>query len=295
MLKHKISPHSSLSLLCYFCIFWMRIFSLLVKEGTLFRSMNLCVDAVTPAAVIQLLEVPLFSHHVMLVLVGQKIPSTKWKLLDMNSNWDDAGSIVIYSSHVTQVLSCWKVFYRVKENRRLPKFQKQHFCYPEAAWFSKCNQEDFGLPHLTCQDTEIMSLSSSCMGPPDQGGCHLSRMHCHLRHDPPPLTILHEPTARDSPAHTKVVALSVSPETSEEIVVVWWFITQPQGLSLLLDSFMNLAVSVSYICTKPRVQGRGSCGHNLPFSHGIKCIHIFYLCYVILFLTSTWAGWWQDG
>lgn len=102
----------------------------------------------------------------------------------MNSNWDDAGSIVIYSSHVTQVLSCWKVFYRVKGNRRLPKFQKQHFCYP--AWFSKCNQEDFGLPHLTCQDTEIMSLSSSCMGPPDQGGYHLSRMHCHLRHDPPP-------------------------------------------------------------------------------------------------------------
>lgn len=36
--------------------------------------MNLCVDAVTPAAVIQLLEVPLFSHHVMLVLVGQKNP-----------------------------------------------------------------------------------------------------------------------------------------------------------------------------------------------------------------------------
>lgn len=86
------------------------------------------------------------------------------------------------------------------------------------------------------------------MGAPGQGGCHLSRMHCHLRHGPL-LTILHEPTEGDNSAHTKVVALSVSLEEGnfrgncDGLVVI----TQPQGLCLLLDckSFTNLAVNVS--------------------------------------------------
>ena len=58
---------------------------------------------------------------------------------------------------------------------------EHHFCRR----FSKCNQDGFGLPHLMCQDTETMSLKSSCMGAPDQEGCHLGRIHCDLRHDAP--------------------------------------------------------------------------------------------------------------
>lgn len=145
-----------------------------------------------------------------------------------------------------------------------------------------------------CQDTETMSLNSICMGAPDQGGCHLGRMHCHLRHDPP---LLYEPTAGDSPAHMKVVALSVSLEEGHftgnhgGLVVITW----PQGLCLLLDcnSFTNLAVSVSHICTKLHVQWSGRCGHSLLLSHGTKCIHVFNLCqcyHCIPFLTSTCAG-----
>lgn len=135
-----------------------------------------------------------------------------------------------------------------------------------------------------CQDTEIISLNSSCTDAPDQGGCHLSRMHCHLRHDPP------LPTAGDSPAHMKVVALSASLEEGNfggnchGLVITW-----PQGLCLLPDcnSFMNLAVSVSYIYTKPCAQWSGRCGHNLLFSSGIKCIHIFYRCRVIIAFSSS--------
>lgn len=105
------------------------------------------------------------------------------------------------------------------------------------------------------------------------------------------LTIWHEPTAGDNLAHTKVAALSVSLEEGnfrgncDGLVVI----TQPQGLCLLLDcnSSTNLAVSVSYNYTKPRVQWSGRCGHNLPFSHGIKCIHIFYLCHVIIAFSSS--------
>lgn len=47
----------------------MRTFSLLVEEGVLFKSISLCIHIVTPAAVIHLLEVPLFSQIMMLVLV----------------------------------------------------------------------------------------------------------------------------------------------------------------------------------------------------------------------------------
>lgn len=135
---------------------------------------------------------------------------------------------------------------------------------------------------------EIVSLNSSCMGVPDQGGCHLSRMHCHLRHDPP--VPLHEPTVGDNPAHTRVVALSVFLEernfrgNCDGLVVLTW----PQDLCLLLDcnSFTNLAVSVFYIYTKPHVQWSRRGGHDLLFSHGMKCIHIFYLCRVIVFSSS---------
>lgn len=108
-----------------------------------------------------------------------------------------------------------------------------------------------------------------------------------------PLTILHEPSAGDNRAHTKVVALSVSLEggnfrgNCDGLVVT----TQPQGLSLYrllaCNSFMNLAVSVSYIYTKPCAQWSGRCGHNLLFSHGLKFIHIFYVCHVIITFPSS--------
>lgn len=113
-------------------------------------------------------------------------------------------------------------------------------------------------PRVSGQGAHVSG--SQLHGCPDWGCC-LSRMHCHLRHEPP------------LPYCVSLV------------------ITQPQGLCLLLDcnSFTNLPVSV-YAQNKPRVQRRGGCGHNLLSSHGIKCIHVFYLCHVII-LTRTWANW----
>lgn len=61
--------------------------------------------------------------------------------------------------------------------------REHHFCC--LPWYRKCSQDGFGLPYLTCEDTETTSLNSSCMGAPDQEGWHLGRVHCDLRHDPP--------------------------------------------------------------------------------------------------------------
>lgn len=143
------------------------------------------------------------------------------------------------------MLLCWKMFYRVKaeggplkpsSSPEVPirsssptgkvfngtEHTLEHlFCC--LAWPSKCNQDGFGLPHLMCQDTETMSLNSSCMGAPDQEGCHLGRIHCKLRHD----TSL--PYCR-SPQHERwpclhEVCSAVCPSWRNKLerkVMVWW-------------------------------------------------------------------------
>lgn len=102
------------------------------------------------------------------------------------------------------MLLCWKLFYRVKVEGRLLKVRSSHYILLPCGegfqwhtehtlehffcclvWSSKCNQDGFDLRHLMCLDTETMSLNSSCIGRPDQEGCHLGRIHCNLRHDRP--------------------------------------------------------------------------------------------------------------
>lgn len=162
---------------------------------------------------------------------------------------------------------------------------EHHFCC--LAWFSRCKQDSFDLPHLICQDTDTMSLNSCCMGA-------LIKKHAiFIRYTVTsdmisPCHIAWALSMRDNPSHIcKSVRLSISlvKQTSEKIVMVCWL---SPGLCLLLDhnSFMNSVVSVSHIHTKLCVQWGRRSGHNLPFSHGVGDMHISLLCHVIIMSPS---------
>lgn len=114
----------------------------------------------------------------------------------------------------------------------------------------------------------------------------------------PPYRTAWDHSMRDDSAHIKSAALSVSlgernvGENRDGLVAITW----PQDLCLLLDhnSFMNLAVGVSGICTKPRVQWGGWCGHK-PQSEAHPCFLALSCYHRIPCGTNTFAGWWQDS
>lgn len=98
---------------------------------------------------------------------------------------------------------------------------------------------------------------------------------------------------RDDSGLMKSAALSVSlgernvGENRDGLVAITW----PQDLRLLLDqnSFMNLAVGVAGICTKPRVQRSGWCGRK-PRSEAHACFLALSCYHRIPFGTNTFAG-----
>lgn len=198
------------------------------------------------------------------------------------------------------MLSCWKVFYRVKENRRFTKLQKQHFCCP--ACLASATRRTLVYP-TSCVRTRRSCLWTAAVWVPlikedaTSAGCAVPSNMV------PPYHIAWALSRRQPCPHQggSTVYLSWSGKLQRKL---WWsgghhpapgpkpvqaasllLIYEP-GRQCLLYLYQTMCSVEWKVWAQPPVQPWIKVH---PYFLSLSCYHH------ILFLTSTWAGWWQDS